>query len=55
MKTESGGNERMGRYNIIGLQMEAAGDDNRTPVGMIRDGRDYVKEHKNKEWQQPFT
>lgn len=39
------------KYNIIGLEMEAAGTINRIPVGVIRGVCDYGDEHKNKEWQ----
>ncbi|KAI1130081.1 purine and uridine phosphorylase [Nemania abortiva] len=43
--------ELRGRYNIIGLEMEAAGTMNRIPVGVIRGVCDYGDVHKNKEWQ----
>jgi nucleoside phosphorylase len=39
------------RYNVIGLEMEAAGTMNRIPVGVVRGVCDYGDEHKNKEWQ----
>ncbi|KAI0430925.1 nucleoside phosphorylase domain-containing protein [Xylaria sp. FL1042] len=39
------------KYNLIGLEMEAAGTMNRIPVGVIRGVCDYADEHKNKEWQ----
>ncbi|KAI2470745.1 purine and uridine phosphorylase [Annulohypoxylon bovei var. microspora] len=39
------------KYNLIGLEMEAAGTMNRIPVGVIRGVCDYGDEHKNKEWQ----
>ncbi|KAK4182277.1 hypothetical protein QBC35DRAFT_518914 [Podospora australis] len=39
------------KYNVIGLEMEAAGTMNRIPVGVIRGVCDYGDEHKNKEWQ----
>ncbi|KAI0908752.1 purine and uridine phosphorylase [Ustulina deusta] len=39
------------KYNIIGLEMEAAGTMNRIPVGVIRGVCDYGDVHKNKEWQ----
>ncbi|KAI3319314.1 purine and uridine phosphorylase [Xylariaceae sp. AK1471] len=42
------------KYNIIGLEMEAAGTMNRIPVGVIRGVCDYGDEYKNKEWQ-PFA
>lgn len=44
-------NELRDRYNVIGLEMEAAGTMNRIPVGVIRGICDYGDEHKNKEWQ----
>ncbi|KAH0421195.1 hypothetical protein CcaCcLH18_13585 [Colletotrichum camelliae] len=44
-------NELRDRYNIIGLEMEAAGVTNCIPVGVIRGVCDYGDEHKNKEWQ----
>ncbi|TQV93583.1 kinesin light chain 1 and [Cordyceps javanica] len=44
-------NELRDRYNMIGLEMEAAGTMNRIPVGVIRGVCDYGDEHKNKEWQ----
>lgn len=44
-------NELRDRYNIIGLEMEAAGTMNRIPVGVIRGVCDYADEHKNKLWQ----
>ncbi|KAI0405287.1 purine and uridine phosphorylase [Xylaria palmicola] len=39
------------KYNIIGLEMEAAGTMNRIPVGVVRGVCDYGDAHKNKEWQ----
>jgi nucleoside phosphorylase len=39
------------RYNVIGLEIEAARTMNRIPVGVIRGGCDYGDEHKNKDWQ----
>lgn len=39
------------KYNVIGLEMEAAGTMNRIPVGVIRGVCDYGDKHKNKEWQ----
>ncbi|RYP46758.1 hypothetical protein DL768_007105 [Monosporascus sp. mg162] len=44
-------NELRDRYNIIGLEMEAAGTMNRIPVGVIRGVCDYGDEHKTKDWQ----
>ncbi|EWZ80549.1 hypothetical protein FOWG_15279 [Fusarium oxysporum f. sp. lycopersici MN25] len=39
------------KYDIIGLEMEAAGTINRIPVGVIRGVCDYGDRHKNKGWQ----
>lgn len=39
------------KYNVIGLEMEAAGTMDRIPVGVIRGVCDYGDKHKNKEWQ----
>ncbi|KAJ2976864.1 hypothetical protein NUW58_g7983 [Xylaria curta] len=44
-------NELRDKYNIIGLEMEAAGTVNRIPVGVIRGVCDYGDARKNKEWQ----
>lgn len=44
-------NELRDKYNIIGLEMEAAGTMNRIPVGVIRGVCDYADKHKNKKWQ----
>ena len=38
-------------YNVMGLEMEAAGTMNQIPVGVIRGVCDYGDGHKNKEWQ----
>ncbi|KAM3487753.1 hypothetical protein MY3957_008950 [Beauveria namnaoensis] len=51
MKNASRRNKLRDRYNIIGLEMEAAGTMNRIPVGVIRGVCDYGDEHKNKDWQ----
>ncbi|KAM3552686.1 hypothetical protein MY1884_007076 [Beauveria asiatica] len=51
MKNALKRNELRDRYNIIGLEMEAAGTMNRIPVGVIRGVCDYGDEHKNKKWQ----
>ncbi|KAJ6781678.1 hypothetical protein PWT90_07758 [Aphanocladium album] len=51
MKNALKRNELRDRYNMIGLEMEAAGTMNRIPVGVIRGVCDYGDEHKNKEWQ----
>jgi nucleoside phosphorylase len=39
------------QYNLIGIEMEAAGTMNRIPVGVIRGVCDYADERKNKDWQ----
>jgi hypothetical protein len=44
-------NELRDKYNLIGLEMEAAGIMNCIPVGVIRGVCNYGDEHKNKEWQ----
>jgi nucleoside phosphorylase len=44
-------NELRDKYDIIGLEMEAAGTMNRIPVGVIRGVCDYGDRHKNKNWQ----
>ncbi|ETS05801.1 hypothetical protein M419DRAFT_96020 [Trichoderma reesei RUT C-30] len=44
-------NELRDKFNLIGLEMEAAGTMDRIPVGVIRGVCDYGDEHKNKEWQ----
>ncbi|KAF4332224.1 ankyrin repeat-containing protein [Fusarium beomiforme] len=44
-------NELRDKYNIIGLEMEAAGTMNQIPVGVIRGVCGYGDEHKSKEWQ----
>jgi nucleoside phosphorylase len=41
-------------YDIIGLEMEAAGVMDTIPVGVIRGVCDYADEKKNKAWQ-PFA
>jgi len=51
MKNAQKRNELRDIYNVIGLDMEAAGTMNRIPVGVIRGVCDYGDEHKNKEWQ----
>src|SRR4029077_2087857 len=43
-------NELRDKYNVIGLEMEAAGVMNRIPVGVIRGVCDYGDDHKNEEW-----
>ena len=54
MKNARKRDELRDKYNVIGLEMEAAGTMNRIPVGVIRGVCDYGDEHKNKEWQ-PFA
>ncbi|KAI0490594.1 purine and uridine phosphorylase [Xylaria cf. heliscus] len=44
-------NELRDRYNIIGLEMVAAGAINRISVGVVRGVCNYGDVHKNKEWQ----
>ena len=48
MKNAQKRNELRDRYNVIGLEMEAAGTMNRIPVGVIRGVCDYGDPHKNK-------
>jgi len=54
MKNAQKRDELRDTYNIIGLEMEAAGTMNHIAVGVIRGVCDYGDEHKNKEWQ-PFA
>ncbi|GAP82800.2 putative nacht and wd domain protein [Rosellinia necatrix] len=51
LKNASKRDELRDKYNLIGLEMEAAGTMNRIPVGVIRGVCDYGDVHKNKEWQ----
>ncbi|KAI1208538.1 purine and uridine phosphorylase [Annulohypoxylon truncatum] len=51
MKNAARRDELRDRYDIIGLEMEAAGTMNRIPVGVIRAACDYGDKRKNKEWQ----
>jgi nucleoside phosphorylase len=51
MKNTEKRNELRDKYNVIGLEMEAAGTMNQIPVGVIRGVCDYGDEHKNKGWQ----
>lgn len=44
-------NELRDMYDLIGLEMEAAGTMNRIAVGVIRGVCDYGDQMKNKEWQ----
>jgi hypothetical protein len=43
-------NKLRDKYNIIGLEMEAAGTMNQIPVSIIQGVCDYRDKHKNKEW-----
>ena len=51
MKNARKRNKLGDKYNVIGLEMEAAGTMNCIPVGVIRGVCDHGDEHKNKEWQ----
>ncbi|KAJ6439239.1 hypothetical protein O9K51_08651 [Purpureocillium lavendulum] len=51
MKNARKRDELRDKYQVIGLEMEAAGTMNCIPVGVIRGVCDYGDEHKNKEWQ----
>ncbi|EED20556.1 conserved hypothetical protein [Talaromyces stipitatus ATCC 10500] len=51
VKTAEKRNELRDKYNVIGLEMEAAGVMTQIAVGVIRGVCDYGDEHKNKEWQ----
>ncbi|KAI0888439.1 purine and uridine phosphorylase [Annulohypoxylon maeteangense] len=51
MKNAARRDELRDKYDIIGLEMEAAGTMNRIPVGVIRAACDYGDKHKNKKWQ----
>lgn len=51
MKNAPKRNELRDKYNVIGLEMEAAGTMNRIHVGVIRGVCDYGDEHKTKGWQ----
>lgn len=44
-------NQLRDRYDLIGIEMEAAGTMDRIPVGVIRGVCDYGDQHKNKAWQ----
>ncbi|KAF0329392.1 hypothetical protein GQ607_003341 [Colletotrichum asianum] len=44
-------NQLRDKYDLVGLEMEAAGTMKCIPVGVIRGVCDYGDEHKNKEWQ----
>ncbi|KAL4748253.1 hypothetical protein BDW72DRAFT_156673 [Aspergillus terricola var. indicus] len=51
LKSSRGRDEIRDKYNVIGLEMEAAGVLNEIPVGIIRGVCDYGDEQKNKDWQ----
>lgn len=51
MKSSSERDRLRDLYNIIGLEMEAAGVMPSLPVGVIRGVCDYGDKHKNKQWQ----
>ncbi|KAG7116229.1 hypothetical protein HYQ45_016118 [Verticillium longisporum] len=51
MKNARNRNRLRDTFDLIGLEMEAAGTMNRIPVGVIRGVCDYADEHKNKDWQ----
>ena len=51
MKNARKRNELRDKYNVIDLEMEAAGTMNRIPVGVIRGVCDYGDEHNEKVWQ----
>jgi nucleoside phosphorylase len=51
MKNARKRDELRDMFNLIGLEMEAAGTMNTIPVGVIRGVCDYGDEQKNKEWQ----
>ncbi|KAH8430209.1 Pfs, NACHT and WD domain protein [Aspergillus melleus] len=51
LKSSRDRDELRDRYNVIGLEMEAAGVMNEIPVGNIRGVCDYGDEQKNKVWQ----
>jgi nucleoside phosphorylase len=51
LKSSRDRDELRDKYNVIGLEMEAAGVMNEIPVGSIRGVCDYGDERKNKDWQ----
>ncbi|KAK2608974.1 hypothetical protein QQS21_002454 [Conoideocrella luteorostrata] len=51
MKNSAVRNKLRDDYQLIGLEMEAAGTMNRLAAGVIRGVCDYGDEHKNKVWQ----
>jgi len=51
MKTAQGRDDLRDKFDLIGLEMEAAGIMSTIPVGVIRGVCDYGDAYKNKEWQ----
>ena len=51
MKNAQQRDELRDKFNLISLEMEAAGTMNTIPVGVIRGVCDYGDAQKNKEWQ----
>ena len=51
LKSSRDQDEIRDKYDVIGLEMEAAGVLNAIPVGVIRGVCDYGDERKNKDWQ----
>ncbi|KAL2783340.1 NACHT domain-containing protein [Aspergillus keveii] len=51
LKSGQDRDEMRDKYNVVGLEMEAAGVLNEIPVGNIRGVCDYGDEQKNKDWQ----
>ncbi|KAL4756046.1 5'-methylthioadenosine/S-adenosylhomocysteine nucleosidase family protein [Aspergillus foveolatus] len=51
LKSSRDRDELRDKFNVIGLEMEAAGVMNEIPVGNIRGVCDYGDERKNKDWQ----
>ena len=51
MKNAKKRDELRDKFNLIGLEMEAAGTMSTIPVGVVRGVCDYGDAQKNKEWQ----
>lgn len=51
MRNQRRRDELRDRYDLIGLEMEAAGVMNNLPAGVIRGVSDYADGHKTKDWQ----
>ncbi|KAK6855499.1 hypothetical protein PG995_007650 [Apiospora arundinis] len=51
MRDAAARDKLLAQYDIIGLEMEAAGMMSRIPVGVVRGVCDYADAHKNKDWQ----